>query len=73
MARRFGVEYVTDSIKTATDVRSSDHAAALIGTGILNEIAWTGIAIGFLIFVYALLVGPTRGRRDHRRGLSPIL
>ncbi len=45
----------------------------LIGTGILNEIAWTGIAIGVLIFIYALLVGPTRAAFASRRGLSPIL
>ena len=45
----------------------------LIGTGILNEIAWTGVAIGVLIFAYALLVGPTRAAFASRRGLSPIL
>ena len=73
VARRFGVEYVTDSIERADSVKQAARAVVLIGTGILNEIAWTGIAIGFLIFLYALLVGPTRAAAATRRGLSPVL
>ena len=35
------VDYLAENIKTATDVRSAINAAALIGTNVLNEIAWT--------------------------------
>jgi hypothetical protein len=72
-ARRIGVSWVTDSIEQADSVKQAARAVVLIGTGILNEIAWTGIAIGVLIFAYALLVGPTRAAFASRRGLSPIL
>jgi hypothetical protein len=54
-------------------VKQAARAVALIGTGILNEIAWTGFSIGVLILLYALLVGPTRAAFAARRGLSPIL
>jgi hypothetical protein len=73
VARKIGVSYITDSIERADTVKQAARAVALIGTGILNEIAWTGFAIGFLMLVYALLVGPTRAAYASRRGLSPIL
>ena len=60
LARKIGVGYITDSIENADSVKQAARSIALIGTGILNEIAWTAFAIGFLILVYALLVGPTK-------------
>ncbi len=73
IARQISVRYLADNIKTATDVRSAIHAAALIGTNVLNEIAWLGISIGLVLFIYAVLVGPTRAAAATRRGLSPVL
>jgi hypothetical protein len=73
VARKIAVGYITESIEKADSVKDAARAVALIGTGILNEIAWTGFAIGFLILIYALLVGPTKAAFASRRGLSPIL
>ena len=73
IARQFAVDYLAENIKTATDVRSAINAAALIGTNELNEIAWLWLSAGLLLFIYALLVGPTRAATATRRGLSPIL
>jgi hypothetical protein len=73
LARKIGVGYITDSIENADSVKQAARSIALIGTGILNEIAWTAFAIGFLILVYALLVGPTKAAFATRRALSPIL
>ena len=73
IVRQIAVRYLADNIRTANDVKSAIRAAALIGTNILNEIAFLGIAIGAVLFVYALLVGPTRAAAATRRGLSPIL
>ena len=73
IARQFAVRYLADNIKTATDVRSAINAAALIGTNVLNEIAWLWLSAGLLLFIYAVLMGPTRAATATRRGLSPIL
>lgn len=73
VARQIGIRYLTENIRTATDARSAIHAAALIGTNILNEIAWLWLSAGVLLFIWALLVGPTRAATATRRGLSPIL
>ena len=73
IARQFAVRYLADNIRTATDVRSAINAAALIGTNVLNEIAWLWLSAGLLLFIYAVLVGPTRAATATRRGLSPIL
>ncbi|MET0663739.1 MAG: hypothetical protein ABWZ42_11465 [Ilumatobacteraceae bacterium] len=73
VARQIGIRYLSENIRTATDVRSAIHAAALIGTNILNEIAWLWLSAGVLLFIWALLMGPTRAARATRRGLSPIL
>jgi hypothetical protein len=73
VARQFAVRYLAENIKTATDVRSAINAAALIGTNVLNEIAWLWLSAGLLLFIYALLMGPTRAATATRRGLSPIL
>ncbi len=73
VARQIGIRYLSDNIRTATDVRSAIHAAALIGTNILNEIAWLWLSAGVLLLIWALLMGPTRAATATRRGLSPIL
>ena len=73
IARQYAVDYLAENIKTATDVRSAINAAALIGTNVLNEIAWLWLSAGLLLFIYAVLMGPTRAATATRRGLSPIL
>ena len=73
IARQFAVDYLAENIRTATDVRSAINAAALIGTNVLNEIAWLWLSAGLLLFIYAVLMGPTRAATATRRGLSPIL
>jgi hypothetical protein len=72
-ARYFGVKFLTENIRTATDIRSAIRAAGLIGTNILNEIAWLWLSAGVLLFIWALLMGPTRAATATRRGLSPVL
>ncbi len=73
LGRWFAINYVTDSIEKSDSIEAAARSIAIIGTGILNELAWTGVAIGLVIFTYALLVGPTRAAFAVRRGLSPIL
>lgn len=73
VARHLAARYLSNNIDTVNDVEAAIHSAALIGTSILNEIAWLGVAIGVLLFLYAVLVGPTRAAIASRRGLAPIL
>ena len=62
VARRFGVSWVTGRIEQADSVKEAARAVVLIGTGILNEIAWTGIAIGILIFALRVARRPDASR-----------
>lgn len=55
------------------DYRPAARAALVIGTALLSQIAWAGVAYGVVIAAYAILVGPTRPAVAVRRTLAPLL
>ena len=73
IGRHVAARYLAANVETANDARDAIHSIALIGTSILDEIAWLGFSIGLILFLYAVVVGPTRAAAATRRALAPVL
>jgi hypothetical protein len=71
LIRQIAVKEITNAVQQG-DFESAIRASVLIGTSTIRAIAWSGIAIGVLLALYAVLVGPTRAAVAVRRGLAPL-
>jgi hypothetical protein len=72
LLRRAGISLAVDNLADVASAEGSVNAAAEIGTIILRQLAWSGIAIGVLIAGYAILSGPTKAATATRRALAPL-
>ncbi len=72
-ARWLALSLLSRSIEEAATVRAAFRAAAIIGTGIVSQVAWAGVVIGGLVVLYAILTGPSPAADVCRRGLAPVL
>jgi hypothetical protein len=73
LARWFALSLLGGDVETAPTARSAVHAAAIIATGIVAQLAWAGVAIGCLIACYAVLTGPSAAANACRRILAPAV
>lgn len=73
VGRAVAARALSVNITGVNDIEAAIHSVALIGTSILNEVAWLGVSTGLILFGYAVLVGPTRAAAASRRALSPVL
>jgi hypothetical protein len=69
--RSLGGSYVVDGLVKADSVRPAAAAVWGIGTSLLVEVASSTIAFGVLVFLAALLAGPTRYAVSLRRLAAP--
>ena len=72
LLRRAGIGLAVDYLAEVEAAEGAVNAAAVIGTELLKQLAWAGIALGALIAAYAILTGPTRAATATRRALAPL-
>ena len=72
VARLVMVRLATEQLAEADDVRSAARSIATIVTNLLNELAWSGVAIGLVVALYAVAIGPSRPAAATRRLLLPV-
>ncbi len=72
LLRTFAVNYAVDQVSNQPTVSNAVRAVGLIATDLLDEIAWTIVVVGLLIFAYALLIGPSRAATTVRRWMRPV-
>src|SRR4051812_10026529 len=72
VARRITGRYAVDALASPA-AHGAAERAWLIGSGILGEIGWAGIAYGVVIVAGAVLAGPTRHATAVRARLAPVL
>lgn len=72
LAQRLGRRYVLDNYVAVDDNRPVVSEAWFIATQLLRDLAWGGVALGIVIAVAAVLVGPARGAVALRRRATPL-
>jgi hypothetical protein len=72
LLRHAGIGLAVDYLAEVPEAEGAVNAAAVIGTVILKQLAWSAIAIGVLIAAYAILSGPTKAATATRRALAPL-
>lgn len=72
LLRRAGLGLAVDSLAETEAAEGAVRAAAEIGTVLLRQMAWSGIAAGVLIAGYAILTGPTKAATATRRAVAPL-
>jgi hypothetical protein len=73
LLRRVGGSAVTNSLAKTDAVRPAISSTWAIGTRILQQIAWAGIAIGIPVVFAAWLAGPRRAAVGLRRWMAPTM
>jgi hypothetical protein len=62
-----------DELARAENSRAAVGSIVSIATGLLNELAWAWLAIGVVIAIFAVLIGPSRVAVAVRKFLSPVM
>lgn len=70
--RRAGIGLAVDYLSKTENAEGPVRAAAEIGTVLLRQVAWSGVAIGVLIAGYAILTGPSKAATATRSAISPL-
>jgi hypothetical protein len=70
--RWVALSLLAGNIESASNVRAAVRAVAIIGTGIVGQLAWAGVAIGALVVLFAVVTGPSSAANICRRGLAPV-
>jgi hypothetical protein len=73
VAQRITIELSVDELARAESGRDAVEAIVSIATGLLNELAWAWLAIGVVVVVYAILIGPSRTATRARALLAPVM
>ncbi|MGB5759245.1 MAG: hypothetical protein WBM50_20195 [Acidimicrobiales bacterium] len=73
LSRILAVKAAVDTIVTDPGSRPVANVAAYVATGVIRQIAWSGIVYGVLIAGFAALLGDHRWARATRRVLAPAL
>ena len=72
LTRGITVRLATEQLAEADDVRGAARSIAAITTNLLNELAWAGVAVGLVVALYAIAIGPSRPAVVTRRVLLPV-
>jgi hypothetical protein len=70
--QRISVQWAIDELADTPQAQSVASSIASIATGLLRELAWIGAALGVLIVLYAVLIGPSRAAIVVRREIAPL-
>ena len=73
LSRILAVRAAVDAIVADPGSRPVAEIAAYVATGVVRQIAWSGIVYGVLIAAFAALLGEHRWARATRRTLAPAL
>jgi hypothetical protein len=73
VAQRITINVSVDQLARAESGRAAVDAIVSIATGLLNELAWAWLAIGVVVFAFAILVGPSRAAVAVRRFIAPVM
>jgi hypothetical protein len=71
--QRITINVSVDELARAENSRAAVGSIVSIATGLLNELAWAWLAIGVVITLFAVLVGPSRVAVAVRKFLSPVM
>lgn len=72
VVQRMVGNYITESIVDVPANRPAVKAIWLIGTELLRDISRNLVAIGIIVFLFALFAGPTRAARWLRAHVAPV-
>ena len=73
LLRRAGVGIAVSYLAEIDAAEAPVRSVALIATGVLQDLAWSTIAIGVMIAIYATLSGKSKAALATRRVLAPLL
>jgi hypothetical protein len=73
IVQRITIDISVEELARAETGRAAVGSIVRIATGLLNELAWAWLAIGVVVFAYALLVGPSRPAVAARRFIAPVM
>lgn len=73
LLRRAGVGIAVSYLAEIEAAEDPVRSVALIATGVLQDLAWSAIAIGVLIAIYAILSDKSKAALATRRALAPLL
>lgn len=71
--RRITVQFAVDQVEGGGDIIPAVRSIASIATNALSGLAWLGVAIGVLMALFAMLVGPSAAAVAIRRVCAPVL
>ena len=73
IVRLVAVRMLLDALVTSSANRPWAHVSAFVATGLLRQMAWSGIVYGIIIVLFAVLLGDRRWAAATRRILAPAL
>jgi hypothetical protein len=71
--QRVTINVGVDELARAENSREAVESLVSIATGLLNELAWAWLAIGVVVALFAVLIGPSRVAVAVRRFISPVM
>lgn len=72
IARAIGVRLIVDRVVADPGSRPLAELTGFVGTGLMRQMAWSGIAYGVVITGFVALMGETRPAVAIRRFLAPL-
>lgn len=73
VAQRLAIDYSVEALAAAQSGRDAVRSIASIATNLLNELAWSSLAMGVVIISFSVLIGPSRAAVGARRLLAPAM
>jgi hypothetical protein len=73
VVQRITINVSVDELARAENSRDAVESIVSIATGLLNELAWAWLAIGVVVALFAVLVGPSRVAVAVRTFISPVM
>lgn len=73
VAQRITINVSVDQLARAESSRAAVDSLVSIATGLLNELAWSWLAMGVIVLAFAVLIGPSRVGVAVRRLIEPAM
>ncbi|MPY92106.1 MAG: hypothetical protein GEV08_03280 [Acidimicrobiia bacterium] len=73
VAQRLVGRWAVDTAITVPTYRDAAQAAWVVAASLLRELAWTGLALGVTVLLYAFVSGPGRVATGFRRAVAPAV
>ena len=73
VAQRITVNVSVDQLARAESGRAAVGSFVRIATALLNELAWSWLAMGAIVLAFAILIGPSRAGVAVRRLIAPVM